>query len=89
MGLKPRLRVERLPEKLKQIRISLRLSQNELLENLGFDNVFDRSTISHYENGEREPPLPVLLKYARIAGISLESLVDDEMELSFIKLTLK
>ena len=29
----------------------------------------------------REPPLPVLLAYARAGGISMESLVDDDLEL--------
>lgn len=84
MGLKPRIKVEKLPEKLKKIRKKLGLSQNEILKRLGFEEIFDRSTISHYESGEREPPLPVLLKYARLCNeISLEMLVDDELDLPF------
>jgi transcriptional regulator with XRE-family HTH domain len=81
MGLKPRLRSERLPEKLKEIRKRLELSQNEILKKLGFDDIFDRSTISHYETGEREPPLPLLLRYARIANVSVDLLIDDEVDL--------
>jgi transcriptional regulator with XRE-family HTH domain len=81
MGLKPRLRAERLPEKLKEIRKRLELSQNEILKELGFEDVFDRSTISHYESGDREPPLPVLLRYARIINVYVDVLIDDELDL--------
>lgn len=81
MGLKPRLRAERLPEKLKGIRERLGLSQNQLLARLGFEEIFDRSTISHYESGEREPPLPVLLQYARLADIYVDLLIDDDLDL--------
>jgi transcriptional regulator with XRE-family HTH domain len=38
--------------------------------------------VSEYESGKREPSLPVLLQYARIAGVSMETLVDDELELA-------
>ncbi len=84
MGLKRRLRVELLPQKLKQIRKHLGFSQTEMLKRLGYENLFDRSTISHYESGEREPPLPVLLAYARAVNTYMEVLIDDscEMELS-------
>ena len=81
MGLKRRLRVERLPEKLKQIRENLGFSQNEILKRLGFDERFDRSTISHYESGDREPPLPVLLSYARLAKVYVDFLIDDDLDL--------
>jgi len=37
--------------------------------------------VSGYERGEREPPLPVLLMYARLAGVCLDVLVDDEQDL--------
>lgn len=84
MGLKPRIKVERLSEKLRKIRKELGLSQNELLKKLGFEDYFDRSTISHYESGEREPPLPVLLKYARLCKeINLETIIDDDLDLPF------
>jgi len=39
------------------------------------------ASISGYELGQREPPLLVLLRYARIAGVSMETLVDDKMKL--------
>ena len=81
MGLKSRLRAERLPIKLKEIRGKLGLSQNEMLQQIGYEENFDRSTISHYESGEREPPLPILLAYARAANIYVDELIDDNLDL--------
>lgn len=81
MGLKPRIRCEHLPAKLKDVREKLGYSQNEMLKALGFEDLFDRSTISHYENGEREPPLPVLLAYSKVSGFTMEILVDDSLNL--------
>jgi transcriptional regulator with XRE-family HTH domain len=40
------------------------------------------TTISAYENAKREPPLTVLLRYARVYGCSVEELIDDKMKLS-------
>ena len=81
MGRVSRPRPKRLGEKLLQIRTSLKLSQNGMLRLLGLDENLFRSAISGYELETREPPLPVLLNYARIAGICLDILVDDELEL--------
>ena len=39
------------------------------------------SSISEYETGKREPPLLVLLKYARLAGVSTDVLIDDKTPL--------
>lgn len=76
-----RTRTFYLAEKLKQIRLELGLSQNEILERLGFTDELFRSNISQYERGERVPPLQVLLRYARIANVWLDVLVDDELDL--------
>lgn len=81
MGRAARLRSERLAEKLRQIRDALGLSQNELIRRLGLEDVIYQSNISGYESGEREPPLPILLKYAQTVGICLDILVDDELDL--------
>ena len=74
-----RLKPERLAEKLIQIRMTLGLSQNELIRRLDVDLTQNR--ISEYETGKGEPPLPVLLKYARMAGVCVERLIDDELDL--------
>jgi transcriptional regulator with XRE-family HTH domain len=69
---------ERLAEKLKQIREKLNLSQNEMLDQLGFKERLFRSNISQYELGTREPLLLVLLAYARLAKTNVDVLIDDE-----------
>jgi transcriptional regulator with XRE-family HTH domain len=74
-----RLKPERLAEKLIQIRVALGLSQNELIRRLDVDLTQNR--ISEYETGKGEPPLPVLLRYARVAGMCVERLIDDELDL--------
>ena len=81
MGRKPRLRPEHLAEKLLRIRKSLELSQSEMLRRLGFEGLINYRRISEFERGEAEPPLPVLLRYSRVARIHLEDIVDDELDL--------
>jgi transcriptional regulator with XRE-family HTH domain len=76
-----RMRAERLAEKLLQIRIALGLSQTEMLRRLGFEDTLVYNRISDFELGKREPPLPVLLQYARAAGVQMEVLADDELDL--------
>ena len=39
------------------------------------------SAISQYELGTREPSLQVILKYARLAGICTDVLIDDNLDL--------
>lgn len=62
-----------------KIRLDLGLSQNEILERLGFTEELFRSNISQYERGERFPPLQVLLRYAQIAYVWVDVLIDDEL----------
>lgn len=81
MGKRARMRQERLAEKLLQIRQALGLSQSEMLKRLGFEDVLDYKRISEYELGKNEPPLAVLLSYARLAGVCLDRLVDDDLDL--------
>ncbi len=81
MGRAARLRSERLAEKLRHIREALGLSQNELIRHLGLEDVIYQSSISGYESGEREPPLPILLKYAEAAGVCLDVLANDKLKL--------
>lgn len=76
-----RPRPKRLPEKLRQIREALGLSQNGLLAHLGIAEDSVRSMVSRYESGAVEPPLPVLLKYARAANVWVDVLIDDELDL--------
>jgi transcriptional regulator with XRE-family HTH domain len=68
----------KLADKLRQLRESLGLSQGEIAARI---DVKDRASISGYERGEREPPLPVLLAYARLGKVKVETLIDDELDL--------
>jgi transcriptional regulator with XRE-family HTH domain len=81
MARLPRPKVARLPEKLVQIRLALNLSQDGMLSRLGLAEQLSRTTISAYELGTGEPPLPVLLDYARIVNVWMDVLVDDELDL--------
>src|SRR4030095_15479594 len=76
-----RIKPQRLAEKLLQIRLTLDLSQSELLRRLGYDDLMDYRRISEFERGTTEPSLAVLLGYARTAGVHMEDIVDDELEL--------
>jgi transcriptional regulator with XRE-family HTH domain len=81
MGRKARIRPERLADKLRQIRNTLGISQNDMLWRLGYGEILNLGRISDYEQGKNEPPLPVLLEYARAANVSVEALIDDELDL--------
>ncbi len=71
----------RLAEKLLSIRNAFGISQTELLRRLGVEDLIVYNQISRYESGDREPTLPILLQYARVAGVHMEALVDDELDL--------
>jgi len=77
----PRPRPERLAEKLRQIRLALGLSLNEMHKRLEAEELIASSQISQYESDSREPPLQVLLRYARLANVYMEALVDDDVDL--------
>lgn len=81
MGRRARLKPERLAEKFVQIRNTLGLSQSEMYKRLGLEELIDYKRISEYELSNNEPPLPVILQYARVAGVHMEALVDDEFDL--------
>lgn len=81
MGTASRPKPERLAEKLMQIRLALGLSQNEMIRRLGFEDKIFQGTLSAYERGVREPALPILLMYARVSGVCVDVLIDDELDL--------
>ena len=76
-----RQKPERLAEKLLQIRLSLGLSQSEMLKRLDAEDMIVYNQISRYETGSREPDLLILLRYARAANVSADVLIDDELDL--------
>jgi transcriptional regulator with XRE-family HTH domain len=81
MGRATREKPARLAEKLVLIRQALGLSQDEIIRLMGLTERLSRDDVSKYERGVREPSLPVLLCYARAAGLCLDALADDRSEL--------
>jgi len=77
----PRPKPERLAEKLRQVRLALGLSQTEMLKRLGLDEGMSYARISEYEQGIREPSLLTLLEYSHVAGVHMEVLADDNLDL--------
>ena len=71
---------KRLREKLVKIRKQLGLSQSQLAHRI--DPEMNYTRISEFETGRRQPPILVLLSYARLAGISTDALIDDRVDLS-------
>ena len=76
-----RRRPKRLAEKLLQIRNALGLSQQEIYRRLGVEDEISYHRISDYELDKSEPTLMILLQYARVAGVHMEDIVDDELDL--------
>lgn len=68
-----------LPERLKRLRQSMHLSQEQLARLLGVD----RSTISSYESDVRQPPLDTLSRIADVFGVSTDYLLGRTNDLSF------
>lgn len=81
MARGPREKPKRLAEKLLTIRTRLGLSQPVLLKQLGAEDRMAYYRISEFESGKGEPSLLILLQYARLAGISTDVLIDDELDL--------
>ena len=81
-GKEQRVKPKRMGEKVREIRLRLGLTQQkmfELLEQHGAK--IHVGYIGSYEINERIPTLLVTLAYARAAGIQMEILVDDELDL--------
>jgi transcriptional regulator with XRE-family HTH domain len=81
MGRTPSERPARLAEKLTQLRKLMNLSQSEMVRQLGLEQKLTREDISKYERGLRVPPLLMLLRYAKAAGVFVDVLIDDELDL--------
>src|SRR5215213_3243924 len=76
-----RRRPTRLAGKLLQIRTALGLSQTEMHRRLDVEDEIPYTRISDYELDKSEPTLMILLRYARLAGVPTEVLIDDELDL--------
>ena len=81
MGKRARPKPARLAEKLLRIREALGVSQSEMFRRLNVEGLSEVKRISDYEIDKSEPPLPVLLQYARVAGVCVDVLIDDRQDL--------
>src|ERR1043166_3260430 len=84
MGSRKRPRAAHLHEKLRQIREAYGLSQAEMASRLGLADELKQSDISAFEREpddkwSREPALPHLLRYARVAGGHRELFHEEEV----------
>lgn len=70
---------KRLAGKLLAIRNDLGLSQTEMAKALDLKVAY--TAISAYERGTREPDLITLLRYARLARVTVDTLIDDKASL--------
>jgi transcriptional regulator with XRE-family HTH domain len=79
----PRPQPKHLGKKLRQIRKALGYTLDEMAEALkGIKkSPLIKGHIYRFETGEREPSLLILLEYSRVAGVSIEELVDDNRKL--------
>jgi transcriptional regulator with XRE-family HTH domain len=78
-------RPKRLAEKLLQIREALGLSQKEMARRLVEESgtVITHKNISRYERDKSTPYIEVVLAYARLAGIKMNDIADDDVDLTF------
>lgn len=84
MGIRSaRPKPDRLAEKLKQIRQSFGYTLEEMADVLKGvkKSPPSKSHVLRFETGEREPSLLVLLEYSRVSRCSLETIVDDSLDL--------
>jgi len=77
MGRKRRKSPKKLAGKLREIRLGMELTQEQLAKQLKTDS----GTISRFETGKREPSLLEILAYSRLSGVGIEVLLDDKVNL--------
>jgi|SRR5947209_3226982 len=81
MGTLPRRTPERLPEKLREIRRRLGLSQNGMIRHIGLEGELTREEVSSFELGRRQPNLMTLWAYANAVNLYVDALILDSVDL--------
>ena len=76
-------RPKRLAEKLLQIRKALGLSQKEMAERLNQQAgvKITYRNVSKYERGKSVPYNEIVLAYARLANVTMNQIVDDDLDI--------
>lgn len=70
--------MQRFGEKLRLIRTRQGMSLRQLANELGFNS---HGYVGDLESGRKKPSLEVALKVARLFGVSVDSLVKDEIDI--------
>lgn len=82
MGRSKKVTPKRLAGKLEASREAPGLTYEELISKLDCPEIpLYRVSISRYESGKIDLPIPILLRYARPAKIFTDVFIDDESEL--------
>jgi len=81
MGKTPRPRTTRLPRSFARFVLLSDSRRTKFIRRLGLTAELFQANISGYELGTRKPALPILLKYGQVAGVCLDVLVNDALNL--------
>ena len=73
---------KRLGEKLQAIRLSKGWTLEQMAQAVGRTDASRRSRVWEWEQGMRQPDYASLLNYARLAGVSTDELIDDEVRVA-------
>ncbi len=68
---------KKLGGKMREVRLRLEMTQEQVADYLGTDS----GAISRYERGLREPSLLEILAFSRMSGIEIEVLIDDKLDI--------
>jgi len=69
---------KKLGGKLREVRLRMDMTQEEVAKHLGTDS----GAISRYERGLRDPSLLEILAFSRMSGVGIDILIDDKMSLA-------
>ena len=69
---------KKLGAKMREVRLRLEMTQEQVADYLGTDS----GAISRYERGLREPSLLEILAFSRMSGVEVEVLIDDKMRIT-------
>jgi transcriptional regulator with XRE-family HTH domain len=83
MGTSNRRKPKHLAKKLLAIRNKLGASQTEMAKLLDLQVAY--TVVSSFELAKREPDLVILLRYAKLAGISTDVLIDDRFSIEQVR----
>ena len=69
---------KKLGAKMRQIRLQMDMTQEEVAKHLGTDS----GAISRFERGLRDPSLLEILEFSYMSGVAVEVLIDDKKSLA-------